>query len=125
LATADDSSDSPDQVAADPAPPSLPGTPSAPNVPAPPNQDPNKKHDHGKGGGELAGKDFAFTIDVPGKPQHFSQPTIGDKGTLAACSGGGAPVEVSRGHFRTREAGAKDDKHGKDGGDRHGWWGGH
>ena len=42
-----------------------------------------------RGGGELAGKDFAFTIDVPGKPQKFSTPTIGEKGTLAACSGGG------------------------------------
>ena len=126
LATADDSSDSPDQVAADPAPPSLPGTPSAPNMPAPPNQDPNKRHDHGKGGGELAGKDFAFTIDVPGKPQHFSQPKVADKGTLAACSGGGAPVEVTRGGFRTRGADAKDSD-GKDGKDRrgdhrHGWW---
>ena len=103
-------------------------------MPSPPGQDPNKDpnkkgpgHDHGKGGGELAGKDFAFTIDVPGKPQHFSQPTIGDKGSLAACSGGGAPVEVTRGGFRTREAGAdnKDGDH-KDGdhkrGDhRHGW----
>jgi len=113
-------------VAADPAPPSLPGAPSAPNMPAPPNQDPNKKHDHGKGGGELAGKDFAFTIDVPGKPQHFSQPKIGDKGTLAACSGGGAPVEVTRGGFRTRDASARNDGKG-DGGDRrgdhrHGWW---
>jgi hypothetical protein len=57
-----------------------------------------------KGGGELAGKDFAFTIDVPGKPQKFSKPTIGDKGTLAACSGGGDSVEVTRGRFRTREA---------------------
>jgi len=79
-----------------------------------------------RGGGELAGKDFAFTIDVPGKPQHFSQPTIGDKGTLAACSGGGAPVEVTRGHFRTREAGADNndgDRRGDRRGDhRHGWW---
>ena len=95
-------------------------------MPAPPNQDPNKRHDHGKGGGELAGKDFAFTIDVPGKPQHFSQPKIGDKGTLAACSGGGAPVEVTRGGFRTRDASARNDGKG-DGGDRrgdhrHGWW---
>jgi hypothetical protein len=99
-------------------------------MPTPPGQDkdPNKKHDHGKGGGELAGKAFAFTIDVPGKPQHFSQPTIGDKGTLAACSGGGAPVEVTRGRFRTREAGADDgkkDDNKKGGGDRHGGFGGH
>jgi hypothetical protein len=110
-------------AAADPAP-ALPGAPTAPGMPAPPGQDkdPNKKHDH-KGGGELAGKDFAFTIDVPGKPQHFSQPTIGDKGTLSACSGGGAPMEVTRGRFRTREAGAKDNK--KDGGDHHGGFGGH
>lgn len=87
-----------------------------------------------RGGGELAGKDFAFTIDVPAKPQKFSQPTIGDKGTLTACSGGGTPVEVTRGGFKTREAGAeegedgKDDgkhrKDGKDGGDRHGRRGG-
>ena len=74
--------------------------------------------------GELAGKDFAFTIDVPGKPQHFSQPTIGDKGTLAACSGGGAPVEVTRGGFRTREANGDQTDRG-DRGDRRGrrgWW---
>jgi hypothetical protein len=126
LLAADDS-----EVAADnPAPPALPGAPSAPTMPTPPGQDkdPNKKHDHGKGGGELAGKDFAFTIDVPGKPQHFSQPTIGDKGTLAACSGGGAPVEVTRGRFRTREAGADDNKkddNKKGGGDRRGGFGGH
>lgn len=120
-------------TADNPAPPAVPGAPTAPSMPAPPGQDkdPNHKHDHGKdgkGGGELAGKDFAFTIDVPGKPQHFSQPTIGDKGTLAACSGGGAPVEVSRGGFRTRDADAKkekDGKGGKDGGDHHGFFGGH
>ncbi len=117
------------ELAADnPAPPALPGAPSAPSMPAPPGQDkdPNHRHDHGKGGGELAGKAFAFTIDVPGEPQHFSQPTIGDKGTLAACSGGGAPVEVTRGHFRTREAGADNndgDRRGDRRGDhRHGWW---
>ena len=73
----------------------------------------------------MAGKDFAFTIDVPGKPQKFSKPTIGDKGTLAACSGGGDSVEVTRGEFRTREAGAdkaKDDgkREGRKG--RRGWW---
>jgi hypothetical protein len=109
--------------AADPAPPSLPGTPSAPNMP------PNKKHD-GKRGGELAGKDFAFTIDVPGNPQHFSQPKIGDKGTLSACSGGGAPVAVTRGGFRTRDANGTKGKHGRFGRDgghhhgdhHHGWW---
>ena len=115
LAAADEAStDSADVVAADPAPPSAPGAPSAPSMPAPPNQDPNRRHDHAKQGGELAGKDFAFTIDVPGKPQHFSQPKIADKGTLAACSGGGSPVEVTRGGFRTREAGAKGSD-GKDG----------
>jgi len=113
-----------DEMAADPAPPSLPGTPSAPNMPAPPGKGDKKPGDHGKrGGGELAGKDFAFTIDVPGKPQHFSQPKIADKGTLAACSGGGSPVEVTRGGFRTRDANAKGDD-GKDrrGDHRHGWW---
>jgi len=98
-------------------------------MPAPPNKDPNKKH--GKNGGELAGKDFAFTIDVPGKPQHFSAPKIADKGTLAACSGGGTPVEVTRGGFRTRSANAGDgsgrdgsgDRRGDRRGDhRHGWW---
>jgi hypothetical protein len=97
------------------ADPTVPGAPAAPSLPG---QDPNKGKDPNKkgpgrgersrrGGGELAGKDFAFTIDVPGKPQHFSQPTIGDKGTLAACSSGGAPVEVTRGGFRTRDADAK------------------
>jgi hypothetical protein len=101
-------------LAADDPAPALPGAPAAPGMPSAPG-DPNKKHDH-RGGGELAGKDFAFTIDVPGKPQHFSQPTIGDKGTLAACSGGGAPVEVTRGRFRTREAGS-DNSRG-DNGDR-------
>jgi hypothetical protein len=127
--TAQLAADNSELAADNPAPPALPGAPSAPTMPTPPGQDkdPNKKHDHGKGAGELAGKDFAFTIDVPGKPQHFSQPTIGDKGTLAACSGGGAPVEVTRGRFRTREADAKDNKgdNNKDGGDRHGWFGGH
>ena len=124
LATADGTADSTDpaDVAANPAPPSLPGAPSAPNMPAPPGQDPNKKHDH-KGGGELAGKDFAFTIDVPGKPQHFSQPTIADKGTLAACSGGGAPLAVTRGGFKTRDANSADkSRDGDHGNRRHGWW---
>jgi hypothetical protein len=136
LAAADEAStDSADVVAADPAPPSVPGAPAAPNMPAPPNQDPNKKPDHGRrGGGELAGKDFAFSLDVAGKPQHFSQPKIADKGTLAACSGGGTPVEVTRGGFRTRDASSADngnrhgdgdrrhDGRGRRGDHRHGWW---
>ena len=89
-----------------------------------------------RGGGELAGKDFAFTIDVPSKPQKFSQPTIGEKGTLAACSGGGTPVEVTRGGFKTRDGDADEargdrgnhwrgdrdgDGEGRRG--RRGWWG--
>jgi hypothetical protein len=80
-----------------------------------------------RGGGELAGKDFALTIDVPAKPQKFSVPTIGDKGSLTACSGGGNSVEVTRGGFRTRDgADAKDGK-GRDGDreerrGRRGWW---
>jgi hypothetical protein len=79
-----------------------------------------------RGGGELAGKDFALTIDVPAKPQKFSVPTIGDKGSLTACSGGGAAVEVTRGGFRTRDGGEAKD--GKGDGDREerrgrrGWW---
>jgi hypothetical protein len=84
------------------------------------------KGERGRRGGELAGKDFAFTIDVPAKPQKFSTPTIGEKGTLAACSGGGTPVEVTRGKFRAHEAGDKADSDGKhDRGDRkgrRGWW---
>jgi hypothetical protein len=89
------------------------------------------KGERRRGGGELAGKDFAFTIDVPAKPQKFSQPAIGDKGTLTACSGGGAPVEVTRGGFKTREAGAeeaKGDRGDRRRGDRDdrrgrgGWW---
>ena len=83
-----------------------------------------------RGGGELEGKDFAFTIKTTGKPQKFSQPTIADKGTLTACSGGGTTVDVTRGGFRVREAGAEDakEKDGKDKGDRddrrgrRGWW---
>lgn len=67
-------------------------------------------------GGELAGKDFALTISTTGKPQKFSQPTIADKGTLTACSGGSAPTaEVTRGGFRTREADAKSDSDSADG----------
>jgi hypothetical protein len=90
------------------------------------------KGDRGRrGGGELAGKDFAFTIATAGEPQKFSKPTIGDKGTLAACSGGGDTVEVTRGGFRVREAGADEAKGGdekgkdKNRGDRkgrRGWW---
>jgi hypothetical protein len=77
-----------------------------PSAPDPGNKKgPGKGGDHGKQRGELAGKDFALTIDVAGKPQHFSQPKVGDKGTLAACSGGGDPVAVTRGGFKTREAG--------------------
>ena len=76
------------------------------------------KGERRRGGGELAGKDFAFTIDVPAKPQKFSQPTIGDKGTLTACSGGGDPVEVTRGGFKTREAGAEEAKGDRRRGDR-------
>jgi hypothetical protein len=69
-----------------------------------------------RGSGELAGKDFALTISVAGKPQKFSQPTVGEKGTLAACSGGGTPTaEVTRGGFRVREAGAEDASDSKDG----------
>ena len=71
-------------------------------MPTPPNQDPNKRHDH-KRGGELAGKDFAFTIDVPGNPQRFSVPQLGNAGTLSACSAGGATVPVTRGGFRSTE----------------------
>lgn len=148
--------------------PEMPGSPETPKVPAPTAADddgttlldelapweagedsevaePAKKGERGgkgergrRGGGELAGKDFAFTIDVPGKPQKFSKPTIGDKGTLAACSSGGESVEVTRGGFKVREAGAdeakgdengkgkdKDKDNGKDRGDRkgrRGWW---
>ncbi|HEV3364540.1 MAG TPA: hypothetical protein VG795_10465 [Acidimicrobiia bacterium] len=83
-----------------------------------------------RGGGELAGKDFAFTIAAAGEPQKFSTPTIGDKGTLAACSGGGDTVEVTRGGFRVREAGTDEAKAGDKGKDnnrgdrkgRRGWW---
>jgi hypothetical protein len=119
--------------------PSLPGAPTAPGMPAAPDpgsrKDPGKGgHDHSKHRGELAGKDFALTIDVGGKPQHFSQPKIGEKGTLAACSGGGDPVAVTRGGFKTREAGAGESaspdkgRDRRDDGDRdhrrgrRGWW---
>jgi hypothetical protein len=56
----------------------------------------------GGGRGELAGKDFAITIDVPGDPQRFTAAKVGDAGTLAACSAGdGAGLAVTRGGFRT------------------------
>ena len=138
--------------------PEAPGAPSAPSLPLPTAADDalldelapwhddelaqpvrhgrggkGERGDRGKrGGGELAGKDFALTIDVAGKPQKFSQPTIGDKGTLTACSGGGTPtLEVTRGGFRAHEADddqAKDGDKAKDDGDRdgrrdrRGWW---
>ena len=144
--------------------PEMPGAPDAPKVPAPAAADddgtalldelapweasegsevaePAKKGERGdkgergrRGGGELAGKDFAFTITPAGEPQKFSKPTIGDKGTLAACSSGGESVEVTRGGFKVREAGAdeakgdensKDEDKDKDRGDRkgrRGWW---
>lgn len=73
-----------------------------------------------RGRGELAGKDFALTIDVPAKPQKFSVPTIGDPGSLAACSGGGTAVEVTRGRFRTRDGGGDGDGEHERG--RRGWW---
>jgi hypothetical protein len=117
----------------DAADPTVPGAPSAPTAPG---QDPDrdKKGERGRrGGGELAGKDFAFTINVAGKPQKFSTPAIGEKGTLAACSGGGTPVEVTRGKFRASEAGEtadqgdgrRGDRHDRDGNHRRGrrgWW---
>jgi hypothetical protein len=56
-----------------------------------------------RGRGELAGKDFAFTIDVAGNPQRFSVPRLGDAGTLSACSAGGETVPVTRGGFRSTE----------------------
>src|SRR5687768_5950513 len=75
--------------------PEAPGAPSAPNVPAPTaadddtafldevvpwddaelaeparrGRDRDGKGERRRGGGELAGKDFAFTIDAPSKPQ--------------------------------------------------------
>jgi len=143
--------------------PEMPGSPEAPKVPAPTAADddgsalldelapweagedsevvePAKKGERGgkgergrRGGGELAGKDFAFTIAPTSEPQKFSKPTIGD--TLAACSSGGETVDVTRGGFKVREAGADDEAkgddkgkgkdNGKDRGDRkgrRGWW---
>jgi hypothetical protein len=62
--------------------------------------------DHGPGqAGALDGKDFAFTIDVPGNPQRFSLPKTGDPGTLSACSAGANQlVPVTRGGFRSTES---------------------
>ena len=75
-----------------------------------------------RGGGELAGKDFAFTIQVTGKPQKFSQPAIGDKGTLTPCAGGGTPtLEVTRGRFRAHDADSDGEGHDHHHGWRHGW----
>jgi hypothetical protein len=140
--------------------PEMPGAPDAPKVPAPSTADndgtalldelapweadegsevaePAKKGERGgkgergkRGGGEMAGMDFAFTIATAGEPQKFSKPTIQDKGMLAACSSGGETVDVTRGGFKVREAGAdeaKGDENGKDKdrGDRkgrRGWW---
>jgi hypothetical protein len=72
-----------------------------------PGQADNKPGDDKKGPkfgrGELAGQDFAFTIDVPGNPQRFSVPQLGKAGTLSACSAGGTTVPVTRGGFRSTE----------------------
>ena len=129
-----DADEASEVAAADPTVPGGPAVPSLPGQDPNKDKDPNKKApgkgERGKrGGGELAGKAFAFTIDVPAKPQKFSKPTIGDTGTLAACSGGGDPVDVTRGHFRTRDADAKSDEgrsdEGSRGGHRHGRRGWH
>jgi hypothetical protein len=118
----------------DAADPAVPGLPSAPTAPGQDDPNRDKKGERSRrGGGELAGKDFAFTIDVPGKPQKFSTPAIGEKGTLAACSGGGTPVEVTRGRFRAHEAGdnaesgegrrsGREDRDGNQRRGRRGWW---
>ncbi|MGH8992749.1 MAG: hypothetical protein ACRDZ7_14675 [Acidimicrobiia bacterium] len=42
----------------------------------------------GSGGQNFAGKDFAATIDVDSSPQRFSDVTLGEAGTVGACSGG-------------------------------------
>lgn len=42
------------------------------------------------GGQNFVGKDFAATIDVDSSPQRFSDLRVGDTGTVAPCSGGGA-----------------------------------
>ena len=150
-------SDDKDQGDKDKQAPEMPGSPEAPEVPAPTaaeddgtalldelapwDADVAEPARHGRrgkgergrrGGGELAGKDFGFTIATSGEPQKFSKPTIADKGTLAACSGGGDTVDVTRGGFKVREAGAdeaKGDDSGKDndrgdrkGKGRRGWW---
>lgn len=124
---ADEAAEVAEVEAADPTVPGMPTAPSDPNK--------DKRGERGERGrrssGELAGKDFAFTIDIPGKPQKFSTPTIGEKGTLAACSGGGTPVEVTRGRFRAHEAGVDDARQGDsrrgdsrrgDRRGRRGWW---
>ena len=66
--------------------------------------------DHGHHGGtqgqsgQLEGKDFAFTIDVPGDPQRFSLAKLGGPGTLSACSAGASDLKpVTRGGFRSTE----------------------
>jgi hypothetical protein len=115
-----DADDASEVAAADPT---VPGAPAAPSLPG---QDPNKDKDPNKkapgkgkrGGGELAGQSFALTIDVPGEPQKFSKPNVGKD--LAACSAGGDSVEVTRGHFRTREADANSDDGKSDEGHRSG-----
>ena len=67
----------------------------------------------GKGkDGEKSGKDFAFTIDVPGDPQHFSAPALADTGTLPACSAGEGSFEVSRGGFQTTRTEGTRGRHG-------------
>ena len=67
-------------------------------------------HHHGHHGGtqgesgQLDGKDFAFTIDVPGDPQRFSLAKLGGPGTLSACSAGASDLKpVTRGGFRSTE----------------------
>jgi hypothetical protein len=109
-----DGGDKPDQKGADPSTGSTDpaafldqltnpgGTGEAPT----PNGDGDGDGRGREGGqrGELDGKDFAFTIDVPGSPQRFSAPKLGDAGTLSACSAGesgGQPV--TRGGFRSTE----------------------
>lgn len=49
----------------------------------------------------LAGKDFAFTLDVGSDPQRFSLPRFKDATTLDPCSGGRPViVPVSQGQIR-------------------------
>lgn len=53
-------------------------------------------------GALLDGKAYSFTIST-GNPQSFSLPSIGDAGSIAACSGGrGETVEVTEEGFTTR-----------------------